>query len=266
MLGGMNTSTRTCRVLLPVCLLTCGLACDSSEPTLGKVAQAQTGGSPPSTRQEPPPPLPTVEGKRVPLNPTKTLFFETLPDGKRRVLIQSEVCLREGMLEVFLCRNQTKEHEAIVHADLDARALHAALEAAGAKPGSPVQYQPQFKPPSGTRVRVLVQYEENGKTVTRPAQYWVRETKSRKELAHDWVFAGSKLYPDPDEPQKQPFYGANSGDVICISNFPDALLDLPINSPKDNSDLVFEAWTERIPPLRTPVLVILEPVVEPKKP
>ena len=61
-----------------------------------------------------------------------------------------------------------------------------------------------------------------------------------------------------------PSYAANGGDVICVSNFPDAMLDLPINSPKDNSDLNFEAWTERIPPLKTPVLVILEPEVEKK--
>jgi hypothetical protein len=44
------------------------------------------------------------------------------------------------------------------------------------------------------------------------------------------------------------------------------MLDLPINSSKDNDDLQFEAYTDRIPPLETPVLVILEPVLKgPKK-
>ena len=43
------------------------------------------------------------------------------------------------------------------------------------------------------------------------------------------------------------------------------MLDLPIASSKENEDLVFEAWTERIPPLDTPVVVILEPVVPAKK-
>ena len=55
------------------------------------------------------------------------------------------------------------------------------------------------------------------------------------------------------------------GILCCAENFPDAMLDLPINSPKDNSDLAFEAWTERIPPVGTKVTMILEPVLDEKK-
>ena len=58
---------------------------------------------------------------------------------------------------------------------------------------------------------------------------------------------------------------ANDGDVICISNFETALLDLPIKSPKDDAERFFVANTEQIPPLETKVVVILEPVVEAKK-
>ena len=58
---------------------------------------------------------------------------------------------------------------------------------------------------------------------------------------------------------------ANGGDVICVSNFEDAMLDLPINSSKNNDELAFEAFTERIPPIGTPVTVILEPVLEKNK-
>src|SRR5262249_23036770 len=135
---GMNT-TRNCLPFFAATLLFCGPACDSTDAPRDKPSAAPEAATP----ADPPPPAPPAPaGKRVPLNPDKPLFFETLPDGKRRVLVQSEVCLREGMLEVFLCREMTKEHESILHANLDARALHAALEAAGAKPGSTVQYQP----------------------------------------------------------------------------------------------------------------------------
>jgi hypothetical protein len=41
-------------------------------------------------------------------------------------------------------------------------------------------------------------------------------------------------------------------------------LDVPFLSTKDNADLDFEAHTERIPPEKTAVVVILEPVVEKK--
>src|SRR4029077_14227113 len=103
------------------------------------------------------------------------------------------------------------------------------------------------------------------KNVRVPAQDWIRNVKTKKILDSDWVFAGSVLFEDPTEPKKKPFYAANDGDVICISNFDSAMLDLPINSSKDNDDLMFEAYTERIPALETPVLVILEPVLKGKK-
>ena len=58
---------------------------------------------------------------------------------------------------------------------------------------------------------------------------------------------------------------ANDGDVICVVNLDTAMLDLPVESTKDINDRFFEAYTERIPPLDTPVLVILEPAPAPAK-
>jgi len=53
-------------------------------------------------------------------------------------------------------------------------------------------------------------------------------------------------------------YLANDGDVICLSNFDTAMLDIPVASSKDNANLDFQAWTERIPKLGTKVVVVLE--------
>ncbi len=123
-----------------------------------------------------------------------------------------------------------------------------------------------FTPASGTTIKITLQYEKKpGETVTVDAKDWVRNLRTGKPLDKDWVFAGSQLFKDPDDPKSPPYYMANGGDVICVSNFMDAMLDLPINSPKENSELAFEAWTERIPPLNTKVTVILEPVIEKEK-
>jgi hypothetical protein len=138
------------------------------------------------------------------------------------------------------------------------------LLAAGAKAGSPVKWEPKYSPAKGTKILVSVEYVKDGKTIVVTARQWVRDAKSRKELALDWVFAGSQFFPDPDDPKKPPHYAANGGDLICVSNFDSAMLDLPINSSKDNADLQFEAFTDRIPPLQTKVTVILEPVAEKK--
>jgi hypothetical protein len=202
-----------------------------------------------------------TEKKRV----GKNVYFEKQGDV-RRVHVSATVCLREGLLEQLLTRKHTKEHEAILSADVDAREIHAALLAAGALSGSPVTFRPEFKPPTGSRIKITLQYKNKaGKTLTMQAGDWIRNARTKKPLQYDWVFAGSEFVPNPLDPKAPDLYLANEGDVICVSNFESALLDLPIISPKDNDELVFEANTDRIPPLGTPVTVILEPVRESKK-
>jgi hypothetical protein len=187
-------------------------------------------------------------------------------DGeRRRVLVDTYVCRRTDMLEQLVCRKKTKEHEAVFAADIDARHVHAALLAAGATPGSPVKFQPFAKAPTGTVIKVTVRYTEKGQLKVVPGQDFVRNIKTKKTLEHDWVFAGSHLIPDPFDKTKPPFYAANDGDVICVANFEGAMLDLPVLSSKDNEELAYEANTERIPALETPVVLILEPVLPPKK-
>jgi hypothetical protein len=207
-----------------------------------------------------PPPKP-AEVKKVPAGKNVTVEVQ---DGKaRRVLINATVCLREGQLEQLLTRKQTKEHEAILAADVDGRDIHVALLAIGAKEGTPVKFQPRYEPATGSPIRVTLQYEQKGKLITVPAQDWIRNAKTGKNLNIDWVFAGSRLVDVPLDPGKK-YYLANDGDLICVSNFDTALLDLPVKSPKDNAELAFEAHTERIPPRDTKVTVILELAPEKK--
>jgi hypothetical protein len=206
-------------------------------------------------------PQPAGQPKRIQLD--RNVFLEI--DGKtKRVIVETKVCLRQGSLEQFMTRKRTKEHEAIVVADCDASKIHAGLILCGAESGSPVKFLPKFAPPTGTVIKVTVEYKDGDKTIRRPAQEWIRDSKTKKDLVYDWVFAGSRLFPDPEDPKKPPYYLANDGDIICVSNFDTALLDLPIESTVDNSQLQFDAHTERIPAIDTPVTVILEPVL-PKK-
>lgn len=244
------------RWLISVAALTLAMApgCIAEETPLPKPAE--------KTDTPAAAPKPAV-GKRTAMNKNKTLFLEVFADGRKRVVIEAAVCLREGPLELLMCRKQTKEHEAVLHADINAADIHAVLVLAKAKPGSPVTWQPDYKPANGTKIKVLLEYtNKKGETVTIAANDWIRNFRTRKALESDWVFAGSRFFRDPDEPKREPFYMANNGDIISVANFPDAMLDLPIQSSKENADLAFEAWTERIPDMRTKVNVILEPVLD----
>src|SRR5207249_66822 len=116
--------------------------------------------------------------KKAPLG--KKVWLET--QGKRRrVLVAAEVCLRQGEfgLECLLCKKLTKEHESILATAADARVIHAGLVVAQAEPGSPVKYIEKGDkvitvPPAGSRIKVSLQYEKDGKSVTVPAQEWIR--------------------------------------------------------------------------------------------
>ena len=55
----------------------------------------------------------------------------------------------------------------------------------------------------------------------------------------------------------------DKGDFICISNFPSAMLDVPIESSDKAGSLLFEAFKSHIPPEGTTVSVVLTPVLKP---
>ena len=225
----------------------------------------------------PEPPKADPANTHKPLTADKALLLEVAPDpadAKKtkpvRLLVQCEVCLREGTLEVFLCRTNTKEHEAIVRTAVDAKLLHGGLLALGLTPGTPVQFidpksgELNYVPASGPKVAVTVHYRRAGQLHTHPAQEWITDAKTKKPMAHDWVFAGSRFLKDPDEPTKAPFYTANNGEVIAVSNFADSMLDLPVSVSRENAELNFDAATAKVPPLLSKVWVILAPMAAKK--
>ena len=270
--------------------------------------------------------------KLIPLTKSETVLLDR--KGKR-ILLKTKVVLREGMLEMLVCKKQTKEHESILAVDAPAFVIHSGLLAIGAKPGAPVSYvDGEIKPPTGQRIDVFLQWtDEEGKLHREPAQNWIRHVTHRyyveklkspppdfaipeksdlrydarhKELiwygpmsekqrdefltyskdkeyqqairkvfeqgrsrpmkAH-WVFAGSTFYVEPDEQGREVrHYQAEGGDVVCVANFPSAMLDVSIeSSATGEQNLLFEAWTERIPPVETEVTVELVPVFEKDK-
>ena len=180
-------------------------------------------------------------------------------DQQRKiVVIEGQVVLRGGPLEMFACPKGTKEHESVVALECQGFHVHAGLLAVGAKSGSPVSFRPKYKQASGTPVDILVLWvDKNGKKRRINAKEWVYNIDSKKELDKTWVFAGSKFWTDPKT--KRRYYQGDSGDLICVSNFPTATLDLPIKSTQANEGLLFHANTKKIPALGTKVRLVLVP-------
>lgn len=181
----------------------------------------------------------------------------------KRVIVDGYVAMNEGPLEMFACPAQTKEHESVVAVLAKAQEIHAALLAVGTQQGTPVQFSPKFVPPTGQRVRVWVMWrDKEGKVQKMDAKKWVQKTGEKETLDLDWVFAGSRFWTDPASGKR--YYEADSGDLICVSNFGSAMMDLPTKSSKDTGNLQFSANTELVPEPMTPVRLILVPIPVPQ--
>lgn len=262
--------------------------------------------------------------KLTPLNRNRTVFLDK---ANNRLLLKSEIVLQEGILEMFLCRKNSKEHESIVSLDSQAYIVHTGLLALGAKPGGPAQFDPKYVPPKGQELKIFVTWtDKKGKNQRVDARSWMRyvtnkyfahemkelpadlklpdETRSPmrydsrtkellwfgrmtkkqrdellkrsadkryhtaiedlykrtqfREMDAKFVFAGSGFIVDRETKKRR--YLAEAGFVICVANFPGATIDVTAKSSADKGNELFEAWTERIPPLETEVTVELIPV------
>ncbi len=280
----------------------------------------------PAGKGEPTAKATDVPGEPIPLNRSGTVRIDL---KAKRLLVKSQVVMREGLLEMLVCLKQTKEHESLLSVDAKAQVIHAGLVALGAEVGSPAKFVPEYKSATGQQIDIFFTWTDaEGKLHRDAAQTWVRHATRRyfvekldpppkgfavpadsdlkwddkrreilwfgpmteaqrdvllkinreasfqkaiksiftqtqtRQMDANWVFAGSGFTTDSNTGEK--YYLAEAGDLICVANFTTATLDLAIESSATNDTLMFEAYTERIPPVGTKVTMELVPIF--KKP
>jgi len=188
------------------------------------------------------------------LSPKEDVWIDA--KGKR-VVVGGAIAVAKGPIEYFACPQGTKEHESIVATRSTAQLVHVGLLAIGLIPGKPVSFDPEYVAATGPVVRVTMRWkDEAGQIQELPAQQWIRDTRTAKPMQEDWVFAGSVFWTDPSDGKE--YYQADGGDLICLSNFPTAMLDLTIESSQSNDALLFDAFDGRVPPRGTDVEMILD--------
>jgi hypothetical protein len=192
------------------------------------------------------------------LSPTEEVWIDV---KAKRVVVGGTIAVDKGAIEFFACPRGTKEHESIVATRSTAQLVHAGLLAIGLVPGRPVSFDPEYRAASGPLVRIAMRWKDAaGRVQEVPAQHWIRDTRSGEAMREQWVFAGSVFWTDPADGKD--YYQADGGDLVCLSNFPTAMLDLPIESSQSNEALLFEAFAGRVPPRGTDVEMILSAAEE----
>lgn len=194
--------------------------------------------------------LPPIPEGFTRLDPEQEVWVNT---KSKHVLLGGKICFRDGALEFFGCVRGAKEHESVVSVNALSSKLHLGLLTIGLEPGSTVQWEPEYRPASGPRIHIDVLWMEGSELRERSARDMVYNARAQRALDVDWVFGGSILYEDPET--KKTYYLADGGEMISLSNFSTAALDLPIESSPDNEWLLFTALKKNIPPVGTRVLL-----------
>ena len=198
-------------------------------------------------------------------------FAAWLDPKNKQVVLVGETCKAGYGLE-FLVTSKERAYESVIV--IDARRhdknempvfelIHASLLGVGANHGLPAYYKDEKTTlATGDEIAIEVRWKDkNGKTQSADARTWIRDMKTKKSPAVNWVFAGSRFVKDEDGHEH---YLGDSGDFICVLNNPIAMLDLPILSSGAIESRLFEANTDAMPPPETPVTIILKPKLKPK--
>jgi hypothetical protein len=89
----------------------------------------------------------------------------------------------------------------------------------------------------------------------------IHKDSQPREMAADFLFVGSGFFEEEGKRQ----YLAEGGYVICVANFNMAMIDISAESNSQGEALTYEAYTERIPPRKSEVLIELTPAKKPVK-
>ncbi len=172
------------------------------------------------------------------------------------IYVQTHVVLRSGPLEFLACW-PGKEHESILRFAAAAEHIYLALGLIGVHPGHPPVWNEQtrtYDPPSGDLVDISVRWHAGSEPRTTSAFEWLREVEyERPPLPRPWYFAGSLRTHD------ERLSAGESGVGIALVDFPDSLIAYSRRFPSRYGALWAAAQTPAIPPLNTPVLLVIRP-------
>lgn len=188
--------------------------------------------------------------------------LKIVPADPPHIEAEAAVALREGILEFITVEPQGREYESLLTLKAKPSALQFALLLIGCEPGHdpaagmPPSWKPQFD--KGSRLRIEVQWQANGATHRVPVEHWLRDRKTGQAPDRlEWVFNGSFFNRDLDG---NPIFQADSEEAHISLWWNPAI---PINVvgefgiPYQGPDLGFEVFTDRVPPVGTPVTLIL---------
>jgi hypothetical protein len=216
---------------------------------------------------EPKMPLDEKEGAKYKYEPLPNsggfIFERPGPDGKPLpgVVVPGHILVRKGVIELFGCAESGKAHETVVQIETDIQALDTALTLSGLKRGRLPKVMGADDPQQGSRVIILIQWEDpNGKTVTHRSEDLVVSVSREKPMPRvGWTYVGQWTEViDPTTPtlERRHKVLACTGTRSLVTTFRDrsALMDNPL--PEAEDDTQFASNYMVLPRSGTPIRII----------
>jgi len=173
------------------------------------------------------------------------------------VVKQGTYKVLKGAIEYILVAEGGKQYEALFVTKCAPSDIFDALRKLGLAPGKPAA---EGQPPTGAALHVLIEYEKDGRTVSRPAGDFVLYTKTGKPVPQaEWPFTGSTKGYDPAA-DKEVLQAVVTKNLIGL-HLTDSSPLIQNARPEAKDANIYRANVSELPPAGTAVTVVLRQAV-----
>jgi hypothetical protein len=171
----------------------------------------------------------------------------------------ARVNMRRGVIEYLAVAAEGKLHESVLQVDAEPLHLHLALLLIGLEPGPRPRFQgdPEWRAPADgaaaarSAVEARVVWRQGGRERSTRLEDWAWDIPAKRPMAPvAWWFTGAA--PPGAAPAT-----AEQRSIVATYTDPDAVLNNPL--PTGADDTVYKANERIIPPVGTPVRLVLRP-------
>lgn len=223
-----------------------------------------TGDVPP---KDPPPPggAPAGAGEPGKASPKQPFQHLRLDLKNKTIEIDAAFCLGECPLELLLCQNTMKDYESMLSSPCEPHDLHMALLALGLKARVRDEKETGKILQEGDPIDVLIRFTRDGKEVTVEPRELILGVETKKHVAGTpFVFFGSFLYPDPQDPKKMLYLADTNDWLIGLLDDLSSVIDLPTGLANKYGSIAIDR--SAVPPKGTKATVIIRPAANRKRP
>ena len=185
----------------------------------------------------------------------------------REIRFPATINMTKDLLEFLIVHNNGKIHESLLKTGISATDLNVAFNLLRYRPSPELHAEPTSpEDPTGkfpavddevkksARIRIEVEWRDGENLRKVPINEWIQHAATGGTMpAGPWVYGGSEV-------SEGKFQAETTGDIAAIYLSRSALINYP---GKDNADdTVWFVYPKRVPPLDSPVTVIITPFSE----